>query len=588
MSPATQLVRAGALQAQFEHGSLRNIRYGRYEVIRSLYFALRDQNWGTVPYRIDDFNGTADDTAFAIRFIAVHSVDEQDVYRWTVRIEGTVDSSIDFRIEGITLQSFWRNRAGFCILHPIDECAGKPVQITQPDGTLTETVFPKLISPDRPFPYIRVMQWAVEPGVTAQLRVEGDDFETEDQRNWTDGSYKTFCTPLAKPFPVELRAGDTVRQEIRLSLTATKGLRVNAGQPNGVLITLHDERTPLPRIGTQQSFGRAPLPGAAADRLRTLHLDHYRTEIDLSEPNWQGLLREADRQARCINAPLLVSLTFGNNPVEQVRAFLTEIRANPVPIADLIVFQQGTYATPTSLLETVRPLLQNVLPPNVRIGAGTQTNYTELGRNVFTPDGLAFVSYGIQPQEHAFDDASLVENLEAQADTVRSARALYSNQAVYVSPLTLRKRYNPYSRNLPDRFVEQPLSVQTDERQVTAFGAAWLLGSLKTIAEAGADAITVFRATGDLGLMTTDGQPYPAFEVVRAVQAFRGGRVRRTCCSDKLVCSSLWLENGAERCLIVANHTSEPQSVKITGSELALPLSAYQIRYLHNAELGSL
>lgn len=28
---------------------------------------------------------------------------------------------------------------------------------------------------------------------------EGDVFEMEDQRNWTDASYKTYCTPWGCP-----------------------------------------------------------------------------------------------------------------------------------------------------------------------------------------------------------------------------------------------------------------------------------------------------------------------------------------------------------------------------------------------------
>jgi hypothetical protein len=199
-----------------------------------------------------------------------------------------------------------------------------------------------------------------------------------------------------------------------------------------------------------------------------------------------------------------------------------------------------------------------------------QTNYAELGRNPFEAAGLDFVAYGIQPQEHAFDDASLVENLESQADTVRSARAMYPNQKVYVSPLTLRKRFNPYAQDELDRFSEQPPAAQHDPRQTTGFGAGWLLGSLKTLAEAGADAVTVFRAAGDAGLLTADGQPHPAFEVLRQVQAFAGGTVRLTRSSDKLVCSSLLLEKDGRKTLFLANHTAQPQQVAGEGWQTTL------------------
>ena len=112
MKPTTVL-HAGWLTIRFDNGSLRYIRYGQLEVIRNLYFALRDQNWGTVPYRIEQFQQQTSGTGFTIRFVATHSVDAQDVFRWNVAIEGSNDSEISFSIDGEALQSFWRNRAGF-------------------------------------------------------------------------------------------------------------------------------------------------------------------------------------------------------------------------------------------------------------------------------------------------------------------------------------------------------------------------------------------------------------------------------------------------------------------------------------------
>ena len=46
----------------------------------------------------------------------------------------------------------------------------------------------------------------------------GDIFEMEDQRNWTDASYKTYSTPLALPFPVEVTAGTSIAQSVTLTL----------------------------------------------------------------------------------------------------------------------------------------------------------------------------------------------------------------------------------------------------------------------------------------------------------------------------------------------------------------------------------
>jgi len=36
----------------------------------------------------------------------------------------------------------------------------------------------------------------------------------EDQRNWTDASFKTYSTPLSEPFPRLVRTGDLVEQSL--------------------------------------------------------------------------------------------------------------------------------------------------------------------------------------------------------------------------------------------------------------------------------------------------------------------------------------------------------------------------------------
>ena len=48
------------------------------------------------------------------------------------------------------------------------------------------------------------------------IRFEGDLWEMEDQRNWTDASYKTYSTPLRLPYPVEIHEGDRVWQRVTI------------------------------------------------------------------------------------------------------------------------------------------------------------------------------------------------------------------------------------------------------------------------------------------------------------------------------------------------------------------------------------
>ena len=51
-----------------------------------------------------------------------------------------------------------------------------------------------------------------------KLDFEGDVFETEDQRNWTDASYKTYSTPLSITYPVTIEKGTRIYQRVSLSV----------------------------------------------------------------------------------------------------------------------------------------------------------------------------------------------------------------------------------------------------------------------------------------------------------------------------------------------------------------------------------
>ena len=46
-------LRAGPLALVYEHGGLRSLRFGGHEILRRVYIAVRDHNWGTVPQPVE-------------------------------------------------------------------------------------------------------------------------------------------------------------------------------------------------------------------------------------------------------------------------------------------------------------------------------------------------------------------------------------------------------------------------------------------------------------------------------------------------------------------------------------------------------
>jgi D-apionolactonase len=565
------LLQAGRCQVQYQQGALRYLRVDGHELVRGLYFALRDANWGTVPFRIENEHHHIEEKDFLLHFEAIHFVENQDVFSWKVRLEGTAQQTLHFSIEGTALAPFWRNRAGFCVLHPLKECVGQPVQIVQPDGQISVEVFPSIIAPNGPFPYIRAMRWQVHGVGAASLTLEGDDFEIEDQRNWGDGSFKTFCTPLAQPFPVALQTGDTVSQKITFALTP------QAQQPLSDEISVAAAPAPsrsFPRIGTLQSFEKKLFSAQEIAALRALQLDHLRVEIDLQLDSWRQDLQEGYAQAQAIGAGLFLALTLSENSAAQAADFLGFVQRENISIVDLLLLQKAQYATPTSLLNEVLPAFRKALP-GTRLGAGTGTNYTELGRHLPEATGLDFVAYGFQPQEHASDDQSLIENMESQTAAVLSAQTHFPEKDIYVSPISFKKRFNPYTQNPADRFVEQPLSAQYDERLRGDLGAGWLLGTLRTVAEAGAQCLTLCRATGPLGLVQED--PIVFYDILQKIQSFKGAKIHPFPSANPLEYSVFMLEKKGKKSVFVANHTAE--SLEVEGPEgQPISLAGFEVK----------
>jgi len=63
-------LRAGPLTMIFEPASafLRHIRLGDHEVLRAIYGAVRDQNWGTIPPAVSNLKSEIKADSFSLSF----------------------------------------------------------------------------------------------------------------------------------------------------------------------------------------------------------------------------------------------------------------------------------------------------------------------------------------------------------------------------------------------------------------------------------------------------------------------------------------------------------------------------------------
>lgn len=577
--PHRTALRAGPLTAFLEGADIRDIRFAGVELVRRIYVAVRDENWDTIPAELTNLRVDVREDSFLLSFDAHHCNRDID-FRWHATIEGDPKANISYTLSGQALRDFRYCRIGFCVLQPPAEYAGRPYRGKTPDGPTTGEL-PMTIGPQRYegglyfplFPAVSSLNVSLRSGVEVRFDFEGDLFEMEDQRNWTDGSFKTYCTPLSLGYPHTTVAGQIFTQRVGItpighpaaSAPASDVVRLSVGSPTG--------RT-LPPLGLGVATHDARLSSVDNELLGTLHLDHLRVDLHLSDNEAMARLTRAERECGALGCGLELALFVTDNADQELRALSARLPSS-VPVARVLVFHEKEQTTSQQWVQLVRDRIASHLS-GVPIGGGTNLYFADLNRSRPETTGLDFVAYSVNPQVHATDERSLVENLEAQHDTLLTARTFCGDLPLVVSPVTLKPRFNPDAVG-PEPLVQAgELPSAVDPRQMSLFAAAWTLASIKQLADGGAASVTYYETTGWRGIKDTDrGSPdtelflsapdlvFPVYHVFAHIADLKRGQLLNCKSADPLRIQALAIQIEGHLHLLVANLTPEVQTCAI-------------------------
>lgn len=573
--PEQMLLRAGPLSLAFEDGSLRTIKAGDAEVVRLIYSAVRDHNWATIIPQLSNIETKNNSDSFYIRFKAEHL--RGDIhFVWTGTIEGAADGTLTFDMDGEVLSTFRRNRIGFCVLHSM-AYGGQQCIVEHVDGTQTEGIFPEFISPHQPFKDMRAIRYEASPGTMVEVRFEGDTFEMEDQRNWTDASYKTYCTPLSVSYPVTVEKGMKIQQRITVRLIKQAWQDHAETEDSTLRFSVGRHAAPLPPIGLAVASHGQPLTDLEIQRLKELNLSHLRIDLHPSQPDMEARLYQAAHEARALDIGLEAALHLSADPERDLQALRASLDVVKPPIATWLIYRDKEFVTSEEWIRLAREILGDY-DASARFGGGTDGFFAELNRNRPALDGLDCVNYSLNPQVHAFDSTTMVENLAAQGVTLASARQFCGNVPLTVSPITLRIRYNPVATAPEAPPAPGELPSQVDVRQMSLFAAGWMVGSIKYLAENGVSSLTYFETSGWKGIMeTANGSPltgkfhsipgsvFPAYHALADIGGFAGGEVVTSQSSAPLVIDGIVLRKGDNMRVIMANFGPLAQRVMLEG-----------------------
>ncbi len=575
---------------EFDNGQLRYLKVDGIEVLRAVAFLVRDENWGTYVPALSNLKVDQRADGFSVSYQAVCKRGSQEI-AYDATIEGRADGSLEFNGTATPKTDFLTARTGFVVLHPLKGVVGNAVEVEHVDGKVEKSKFPARVNPIQPFLHIRALTHEFTPGIKATVRFEGDTWEMEDHRNWTDASFKTYVRPLALPWPYTLTAGESVKQSVKVTLsgTATKGTGSAAAKSVGIKLgtatrgSLQPVGLGMPAEEIDHAVQRLDLLKRAAPRFLQCQFDP-RAGHGLKELYGYRVLCE-QTGADCVLEVVVESLDDYKSELQRLADMVKQsgLKLSAVavcPVGDLKSVLPGGPRPPAPALEDLYAAARDAFP-GVRLGGGMFSFFTELNRKHPPQKLLDFVMNTTCPIVHAADDRSVMETLEALPYQVSTTRSFAGKTAYRVGPSGIGARDNPHGKTYtPNPDNQRVCLARMDPRQRGLFSAAWTLGYVATFVPTDVEAISLAAPTGPLGIIyrkTDFKQPgydesshpavYPVYHVISGLAHGAGQRVVSAESSDTAKVKCLAYRAKAGTTLWIANLTAEEQTVSISGAQ---------------------
>ncbi|MFW6077434.1 MAG: hypothetical protein ACOC71_06760 [Hyphomicrobiales bacterium] len=581
--PEDQLVSCGRLSLRIRGGELRHISFDGAEAVRSIAFVIRDRDWGTLALRTVSANLEQDARSFRYDYAAEAHGAPIEV---SIAVTGSRDGQISVEGEARIGGDFDTNRTGFVVLHPIDGVAGAPATLIGSDGAAREGRFPERISPGQPFFDIQEISHPVAGGGSVHIRFTGEVFEMEDQRNWTDASFKTYCRPLSLPFPYRLGPDQPVRQGVGLELSGPQTPPSSGDRPVELSMAgAGDEVMPGLALAFEPGWEPADWQAVAAVRPAALV-----SRLDVA----------ADPKA-AVGAIAAAHTAVGG--ACELEVVLDDDADPGVALAGLAELCREAGVEPRSVMALPRAYLKSHQPSGpwptgvspdqaaaaartafreARIGGGMLTYFTEFNRCPPSPEACDFATHGTSAIVHAADDESVLETLECLPHVFGSARALIGSAEYRLGLVAIGMRTNPYGAATKDNAEQARVAMaHSDPRQRGLFGAAWALAALAATGGFGVERIALAAPAGPFGLVYRRmpvAQPgyderaggetlvYPIYHLMRGLADGAGARRVEMASSDPGQVAALAFARDGGTTLWLANLSADTRTVAIDGA----------------------
>ena len=450
-----------------------------HELLQRIFVTVRDENWREIA-PIDskrDINEALGSATLSAR----HKSDSVE-FEWKGTLQVSHDrQKLHFEFTGRVVRDMQVCRVGLVVLHPIDSMIGSRVIAIGPTSryefTPSETIAPQPVLNGLPQaitePFFLLTMERADLG-RLELAFAGDLFELEDQRNWGDMSFKTYCTPLRLGFPREVKAGTLIQHSVEVKFTPPQAHQKS--RP-----TLYRTGA-FPQLGREwsHSASAAQKPGPRDLPWSHLHFDAGALE-NLNE------LRELFTTE--LSVPLHVSFQVSDTslPEHVIDLFV----AHRERLARLILSGSGASLPSAAAISRWRLELERAAPGwNAPLSAATKGYFVELNRSVPFNLRVSGVAFPLSATVLSGDPEIICENVAAIQEMAQTGLRLTGTDQLSIMPLAL---YYPPSRStqpFPASLVAPWLAATLINAAQGAIGTVTLASDiLAAIASMGPDGV---------------------------------------------------------------------------------------------------
>ena len=538
--PDTTRITHGGFTLDLAREAIRNVKYQGVQIIDLLYTAIRPLDWSTLKADeyLADVQILGSDCVITVKEIFDSALAAET--KITLSVNNTF--SVSYELKGLSENQL--NRWGICFCLNTADWMGSSVLSSGNTYSLPQNIAPQRVVDgvvQGLFPASNEMHFVAPDNRNLKVVSTGKVLEAEDQRNWTDNTYKIYSGSLSEPFPFLMNSGTIWTQRANFEVGVPK---LTEADPTKILV---HEIEALPSIGLQLNADPLLSPDDLEKAFVLLEIDHLRIN--------EETLTSQKIATTAANGLILEVALLSSNDGEALKAELLQLSERVPAGSRLLVQREGREVVDEADLPR-NESLNTYIPGTDAFLVDLQNDKKSFGNSV---------SYSMAPTVHSFDSETIFKTLYTQQESINFAQKFIAPR-VFISPITFSTRGNPHSGHSRDQRLtyaepEMALHIRTVE------GAAWTLGSIFALASAGAFSGTWHELFGEFGIIYSQSDSIkfsPTFHAISALGAHHAHEITIATSADN---SWVAFENRETKTILVAS--LRPWTVEITAKVLA-------------------